>query len=182
MQERRSYDIRGQKPDKFLINEQITFAEVRVIGSDGEQIGILPIKEALLRAQEEGVDLVAVAPDAKPPVCRLLDYGKLKYREQKKAAEARKRTAVHTVKEIRLRYSTEVHDLQTKLRNARKFLDAGDKVRFQIQFKGREVVYKELGQQRLDEVAEELSDVSVVEDLSPLLGKRMHMVLAPKAK
>ncbi len=180
--------MRGRKPperaktkaDKYPINREINASEVMVIGSDGEHIGVLPIAEALSRAEDEGVDLVAVAPEGKPPVCRLLDYGKLKYREQKKAAEARKRTATNTVKEIRLRYSTEQHDLDTKVRNARKFIEGGDRVRFQMRFRGREGAYKDLGLEVFDKIKDSLEDISIVEDQTPLLGNRMIMVLAPK--
>lgn len=169
-----------QKSEKYLINEQIAAPEVRVIGPGGEQIGILKTSEAIERAEQEGVDLVAVAPEAKPPVCRLLDYGKLKYKEQKKAADARKRTATHTVKELRLRYSTDQNDLETKIRNARKFLEGGDRVRFQMRFRGREVVYKDLGKETLNKVIEMLDEVSVVEDFSSLQGNKILVTLAPK--
>ena len=169
-----------QKSEKYLLNEQITEPEVRVIGLDGEQIGIIKTTEAIARAEEEGVDLVAVAPEAKPPVCKLLDYGKLKYKEQKKQAEARKKTATHTVKELRIRYSTEQNDLDTKIRKARNFLEGGDRVRFLMRFKGREVVYKDLGRETLNKVIEILDDVALVEDYSPLQGNKIIVTLAPK--
>lgn len=180
--------MRGRKPlerpktkaDKYLINEQIRSAEVRVIGVDGEQIGVISTADALARAEEAGVDLVAVAPDSNPPVCRLLDYGKLKYKEQKKASEARKRTATNTVKEIRIRYSTEEHDLETKIRKATKFLENGDRVRFQMRFRGREAVYKDLGLETFERVKAALEEIAIVEDQSPLVGNRMILVMAPK--
>lgn len=168
--------------EKYSINEQIVAPQVRVIGAKGEQIGIIATREAMRMAEEEGVDLVEVAPEANPPVCRLLDYGKLKYREQKKAADARKRAATHTVKELRIRYNTDKHDLETKIRNARKFLEEGDKVRFQMRFKGRESVYRELGEQVFQQVAELLQDLALIEESTPLMGQRMTMTLAPRTK
>jgi len=168
--------------EKYSINEQIVAPQVRVIGVNGEQIGIIATREAMRMAEEEGVDLVEVAPEANPPVCRLLDYGKLKYREQKKAADARKRAATHTVKELRIRYNTDKHDLETKIRNARKFLEEGDKVRFQMRFKGRESVYRELGEQVFQQVAELLQDLALIEESTPLLGQRMTMTLSPRTK
>lgn len=166
--------------DKYNINEQISAPQVRVIGLDGAQLGILNTREAIRSAEELGVDLVEVAPEGNPPVCRLLDYGKLKYREQKKAADARKKAATHSVKELRVRYNTDKHDLETKIRNARKFIEEGDKVRFQMRFKGRESVYKELGEQVFKQIAEILGDIAAVEEFTPLLGQRMTMTIGPK--
>lgn len=166
--------------EKHAINEQIMAPEVRVIGVDGAQLGVLSLRQALLAAEEAGVDLVEVAPEARPPVCRLLDYGKLKYREQKKAAETRKKSSVHTVKELRVRYNTDKHDIEIKVRNARKFLEDGDKVRFQMQFRGRETSYKELGDQVFRELAAQLEDVAIIEEMTPLLGRKMTMTIAPK--
>ena len=168
------------KQDKHLLNEEIKCPEVRLIGSDGSQVGVVKTSEALQMAEEEGVDLVAMSPDAKPPVCRLLDYGKLKYREQKKAAEARKRTATNTVKELRIRYSTEKHDLETKIRKAKSFIENGDKVRFQMRFRGREVVYRDLGTETFQKVVEALEDVAQVDEMTPLVGNRMVLTLSPK--
>lgn len=170
------------KQEKHSINEQITAREVRVIGIDGEQLGILPTREAMRVAEESGVDLVEVAPEAKPPVCRILDYGKLKYKEQKKAAEARKKAATQAVKDLRVRYSTDKHDLETKVRNARTFLSEGDKVRFEMRFRGREVVYEKLGREIFDQISAQLAEVGVVESLSPLVGQKMILTLAPKGQ
>jgi translation initiation factor IF-3 len=165
--------------DKYAINEDITAPQVRVVGVNGDQLGILNTRDALRMAEEAGVDLVEVAPGSSPPVCRMLDYGKLKYREQKKAADARKRAATHTVKELRVRYNTDKHDLDTKVRAARKFIEDGDKVRFQMRFKGRESVYKDLGEQVFKQIAEFLQDVAAVEEFTPLLGQRMTMTIGP---
>ncbi|MCB0325740.1 MAG: translation initiation factor IF-3 [Bdellovibrionales bacterium] len=168
-------------PDKHRINEFINVPEVRVIGAEGEQLGVLSIREALAAAEEAGLDLVEVAGNAEPPVCRILDYGKLKYREQKKAAEARKRSSTTQVKELRIRYSTDKHDLETKVRKAREFLIDGDRVRFQMRFRGREVVYRELGEETFKKISEMLSDVSAVEEYSPLMNQRMAITLVPKS-
>ncbi|MCL4143379.1 UNVERIFIED_CONTAM: hypothetical protein GTU68_003712, partial [Idotea baltica] len=143
MRSRRNF--RQAPPEKHNINEKIVASEVRLIGAKGEQLGVVSTRDALLKAQDLGMDLVEVAGNAEPPVCKILDYGKLKYKEQKKAAEARKRSATNTVKELRIRYSTDSHDLQTKLKKARGFIEGGDKVRFQMRFRGREVVYRDLG-------------------------------------
>lgn len=179
--------IRGKRPptkpeEKYNINERINAHEVRLIGEEGQQLGVVSFRDAMARAEELGMDLVELAPEAKPPVCRILDYGKLKYKEQKKAAEQRKRSATNTVKEIRIRYSTDQHDLETKVRNAKKFIEAGDKVRFQMQFRGREVVYRDLGEQLFEQVGAMLGDVAVIEERTPLMGKRMAITFAPKAK
>ena len=165
------------------INQRITAREIRVISDSGEQLGIKNTRDALRMAEEAGLDLVEVAPEARPPVCRLMDYGKLKYREQKKAAEARKKRAEVSLKELRIRYRTDIGDLETKLRQAREFLEEGDKVKFSMRFRGREVMYLDLGIERFKELAQQLSDVAVVDDQSPPTGRQIFIVFAPiKAK
>ncbi|MCC6952840.1 MAG: translation initiation factor IF-3 [Deltaproteobacteria bacterium] len=168
------------KSDKHHINSDITAPEVRVIGADGAQLGVLKTREAIAIAEEQGLDLVEVAHDATPPVCRILDYGKLRYKEQKKASEARKKSSTHVTKELRVRYSTDKHDLETKVKHARKFLGEGDKVRFEMRFRGREVVYQELGKDIFKQIAASLQDVGIVEESTPLLGYKMTMSFAPK--
>lgn len=180
MRQRGSRDKAVNVREKHRINENITVAEVRLVAADSEQLGVVPIAEALRIAEEAGLDLVEVAPTAEPPVCRILDYGKLKYKEQKKAAEARKRSSVHVVKEIRIRYSTDSHDLQTKVRAARKFLSAGDRVRFQMRFRGREVVYRNLGEETFKQIGEMLEDVGTLEERTPLQNQRMMVTFVPK--
>lgn len=169
-----------QEEEKYAINEAITAKEVRLIGDEGKQFGILKVSEALRIAEDAGMDLVQVAADADPPVCRILDYGKLKYREQKKAAEARKKAATQDTKEIRIRYSTDSHDLETKIRSARRFLEDGDKVKFQMRFKGREVVYESLGRSIFESVILKLQDIADVDERTPLLGRKMILGFAPK--
>jgi len=180
MRDRRVPDHGRKKQDKHFVNEQIRSPEVRLIGSKGEQIGIIKTSRALEMAEEEGVDLVEVASDANPPVCRLLDYGKLKYKEQKKAAEARKRSSTTEVKELRVRYNTDKHDIEIKIRNARRFIEDGDRVRFQMRFSGREVEYRELGKAMFEQIAKALEDIAIVEEVTPLIGRKMHLGLAPK--
>ena len=166
--------------EMFNINEQIRAREVRLVGVDGKQIGVVSIEEALRLAEEEEVDLVEVAPEGQPPVCRLLDYGKLKYREQKKAAEARKHSATQQIKELRIRYSTDQHDLETKIRNARKFLTEGDKVKFSMRFRGRENEYRVLGEEIFNQIVQILAEDAIVEQRTPMIGHTMSVTFAPK--
>lgn len=166
-------------PDTHRINEFIIAKEVRVILPDGEQAGILQLRDALQKAQELELDLVEVAPQAKPPVCKILDYGKFKYKEQKKEAEAKKNRTENTVKELRLRYRTDSGDLEVKLKHAREFLAEGDKVKFVMRFKGREAMYIDLGKAKFDQIVERLADVAVVDERSPAFGRQMHITFAP---
>lgn len=163
-----------------MINEEIRAKEVRVVGVDGEQLGIMPIREALQLAADANLDLVNVAPNAKPPVCRIMDYGKYRYEMQKKEKEARKNQKVIDIKEIRLSATIEEHDFQTKLRNVVKFLNDGDKVKCTVRFRGREITHAEIGQRVLERVANEVQDISVVERKPKLEGRQMIMILAPK--
>jgi len=163
-----------------LVNENIRAREVRVIGADGEQLGILPFKQALQAAMDANLDLVNVAPTAKPPVCRIMDYGKYRYEMQKKEKEARKNQKVVDIKEIRLSATIEDNDFQTKLRNAIKFLKDGDKVKLSVRFRGREITHAEIGQRVLERMAQETQEVSVVERRAKLEGRSMIMILAPK--
>lgn len=166
-------------PDTHRINEFIIAKEVRVILPDGEQAGILQLRDALQKAQELELDLVEVAPQAKPPVCKILDYGKFKYKEQKKEAEAKKNRTENTVKELRLRYRTDSGDLEVKLKHAREFLAEGDKVKFVMRFKGREAMYIDLGKAKFDQIIERLADVAVVDERSPAAGRQIHITFAP---
>jgi len=155
--------------------------EVRVISDDGEQLGILPLREALALAQERNLDLVEVAPTAQPPVCRLMDYGKFRYEQSRREREARKRQKVMDVKELRMTPKIDEHDLMVKFRSAERFLKDGDKVKFTVRFRGREIVHRDLARVRLEELAERLSSVGVVERPPRLEGRAMVMVLAPKS-
>lgn len=163
-----------------MINEQIKDKEIRVIDSNGEQIGIMPIKKALKLAQEKQLDLVKVAPQAKPPVCRIMDYGKYKYEQSKKEKEARKKQKIINIKEIRMSPKIEEHDFQVRVRNAQRFINDGDKVKVTIRFRGREIAHTDLGQGVLEKMAEELRDIAIVEKKPKVEGKNMVMILSPK--
>lgn len=166
-------------PETHRINSRIIAKDVRVVSDSGEQLGVMTVTEALAIAQRDGLDLVEVAPQAKPPVCKIMDYGKFKYREQKKEAEARKKRSESTIKEIRIRYRTDVGDLETKLKQARDFLEEGDKVKFSMRFKGREAAFMDLGVQKFDQIVERLSDIAVVDERSSASGRQIHIVFAP---
>ena len=162
------------------INEEIRDKELRVIDSDGTQLGIISLDEALNLANERKLDLVNIAPTAKPPVCKILDYGKYRYELQKKEKEARKKQKVTLVKEIRLSTFIEEHDLAVKANNASKFLKEGDKVKVSLRFKGREKDYASKGQAVMAKFAEHTSNVSIVEKKPEFEGRSLIMVLAPK--
>ncbi|WNG52587.1 translation initiation factor IF-3 [Archangium minus] len=163
-------------------NRRIRAREVRVVGPEGEQLGVLPIEAALERAQAAGMDLVEVNPMAKPPVCKIMDYGKFKYEEKKRASEAKKKQVVVHLKEIKLRPKTEEHDYEFKVRNVRRFLEEGNKAKVTIMFRGREITHKELGSAILDDVIKDLKDVAVVEQMPRMEGRQMFMIIAPNPK
>ncbi len=153
---------------------------MRCIDPEGEQLGILSIDEALRKAGEFGLDLVELQPNAVPPVCKILDYGKYKYQAQKRASEARKKQKVIEVKEIKLRPNIDSHDYEVKMRAVRKFLESGDKVKITLRFRGREMAHTELGTQLLDRVKEDIAEEAKIEALPKMEGRQMIMVLAPK--
>jgi translation initiation factor IF-3 len=155
--------------------------EVRVIGGDGSQVGIVPTHEALRMAEEQGLDLVEVSPRAVPPVCRIMDFGRFKYQESKKEKESRKHQATVVIKEIKFRPKTDTHDLDFKLKHIRRFLGEGNKVRLMIVFRGREIVHPETGQAMLDVVSKAVAEISVIEQKPVLEGRRMVMVLGPRS-
>ncbi|MBD3368071.1 MAG: translation initiation factor IF-3 [Candidatus Eisenbacteria bacterium] len=161
------------------VNRRIRIPQVRVIDADGAQIGIMQTSEALALAQERGLDLVEVSPKARPPVCKIMDYGKYMYQLKKRAKEAKKRQHVTQVKEVKMRPKIEPHDYDFKCRHAREFFEDGDKVKFTIIFRGRELAHKELGRRVLERVAETLDDVAHVEVPIRSEGRSMTMVMAP---
>jgi len=163
-------------------NRRIRAREVRVVGPAGEQLGVLTIEAALEKANEAGMDLVEVNPMAKPPVCKIMDYGRFKYEEKKRASEAKKKQVVVHLKEVKLRPKTEEHDYEFKVRNVKRFLEEGNKARITIMFRGREITHKEIGQQILDDVVKDVKDVGVVEQVPRMEGRQMFMILAPNAK
>lgn len=163
----------------MIVNEGIRAREVRLIGPDGDQVGIKSKRDALEMARRANLDLVMVAPKAKPPVCRIMDYGKYRYEQQKKDKEARKNQKTITLKEIRLSPNIEEHDFNTKLRNARKFLEKGDKVKASIRFRGRMITHSNIGREVLLRMAKECEDLSEIEHKPKMDGRSMFLILAP---
>ena len=166
--------------DSLRINDEIRAREVRVVSSTNEQLGIMLLRDALRMAGEQQLDLVEVAPTAKPPVCRIMDFGKFKYEQQKRDKEAKKKQKVFTLKEVKLRPNIEDHDYEVKKKNAPRFLEDGDKVKVTIMFRGRELSHPELGRQILVRMAADLKDIANVERDAKLEGKNMIMILAAK--
>lgn len=164
----------------LMINEQIRDREVRVIGGDGEQLGIMSSREAMKLAEEAGLDLVKIAPTAKPPVCKIVDYGKFKYEQTRKEKEAKKKQKIIDVKEIRLSPNIDTNDLNTKVNAARKFLTKGDKVKVTLRFRGREMAHMANSKHILDDVAQQLSDIAVIEKAPKVEGRSMTMFLTEK--
>ncbi|MFN4089109.1 MAG: translation initiation factor IF-3 [Alphaproteobacteria bacterium] len=162
------------------MNEEIDARNVRLVGPDGEQIGVVSRFDALRAASDVGLDLVEVAANADPPVCKILDYGRFKYEAQKKKNEARKRQKVIEVKEIKMRPGIDDHDYDIKMRNVRRFLEEGDKVKLTLRFRGREMVHQDLGANLLERVREELGELAKVEQFPRLEGRQMVMVMAPR--
>ncbi|WP_461183074.1 translation initiation factor IF-3 [Virgibacillus kimchii] len=161
------------------VNEKIRAREVRLIDSTGDQLGVKSKQEALEIARKRDLDLVLVAPNAKPPVCRIMDYGKYRFEQQKKEKEARKKQKVINVKEVRFTPGIGDHDFETKLKNARKFLSKGDKVKAAVRFRGRAITHKDLGREVLDRFAEEVKDIATVESKPKMEGRNMFMMIAP---
>ncbi len=161
------------------MNESIRADKIRVVGADGEMKGIMSVREALALAEEAGLDLVEISPNTDPPVCKILDYGKYKYEQQKKAAEARKKQKVIDLKEIKIRPGIEQHDYEVKMRAAKKFLEGGDKVKVTMRFRGREMAHLQIGRELLEKMQQELSPVSKVEYAPKLEGRQMVMILVP---
>lgn len=164
----------------MMVNDGIRAHELRLIDQNGEQLGVKSKAEALQIAERANLDVVLVAPNAKPPVARIMDYGKYRFEQQKKDREARKKQKVINIKEVRLSPTIDVNDFNTKLRNARKFLEKGDKVKASIRFKGRAITHKEIGQKVLDRLAEETADLASVEQKPKMDGRSMFLVLSPK--
>jgi translation initiation factor IF-3 len=162
------------------INEEIRVREVHLIAADGDNLGNVPIADALAKAQEAGLDLVEISPNATPPVCKLLDFGKYKYQEQKKQAEARKKQKVVEVKEIKFRPMIDDHDYDVKMRSMKRFFEEGDKVKVTLRFRGREMAHQELGVKLLDRVKDDTGKIAKVESEPRVEGRQMVMVLAPR--
>ena len=176
----RSAQPQPNKEEGHKINSRIEAREVRLIDAQGENRGVVPTRQAIMMAEEAGLDLVEVSPDAKPPVAKILDYGKFKYQEQKKANEARKKQKVIEIKEIKMRPNIDSHDYETKMKAVRRFFEEGDKVKLTLRFRGREMAHMELGMQLLNKVREEVATIAKVEAEPKLEGRQMMMVLAPR--
>lgn len=168
-----------EKDDGPRLNEDIRAEKVRLVDAEGEMVGVVPLNEALDAAYEAGLDLVEVSPQADPPVCKILDYGKYRYEQQKKANAARKKQKTIELKELKMRPAIEQHDYDVKMRNAHRFLDNGDKVKFTMRFRGREMAHQELGLEVLNRVKEELADKIKVELEPKMEGRQMIMIVAP---
>ena len=173
-------NIRPKKNIGPRINEQITASQVRVISSSGKQLGIISIREALNHAEDEGFDLVEVSPDAEPPVCKIIDYGKLKYKEQKSKKEAKKKQKTIEVKEIKIRPGIDKHDYEVKLKALSKFIADGNKVKISMRFRGREMEHQNIGLDLLKKLTEEVSDYAMVEIAPKAEGKQIMMILVPQ--
>lgn len=165
---------------ELFINEQIRDKEIRLIGEDGEQLGIMSPRDAMKIAEEVGLDLVKIAPTAKPPVCKIVDYGKYKYEQVRKEKEAKKKQHVIEIKEIRLSPNIDTNDLNTKINNARKFLTKGDKVKVTLRFRGREMAHMNQSKHILDDFAQALTDVAVIDKAPKVEGRSMTMFLTEK--
>ncbi|MCF8061333.1 MAG: translation initiation factor IF-3 [Deltaproteobacteria bacterium] len=170
----------AKRANQTNVNQRIRAKTVRLIQADGEQVGIVPIEEALEVAKKAGLDLVEVAPNADPPVCRIMDYGKFKYQASKKGQETKKKSRTVQLKEVRMRPRTEEHDLGFKLKNIRKFLEKRDRVKVTVLFRGREMAYMDQGIELLKRVAEEVEEIGTVEQAPTREGWRLTMVLVPK--
>ena len=162
------------------MNEQITAAEVRVIDNEGNQVGILKVEDAIAKAEAAGLDLVEIVPGSEPPVCRIMDHGKYRFEQNKKAHQAKKKQKQIHVKEVKFRPATEEGDYQVKLRNLTRFLKDGDKAKVTMRFRGREITHRELGLDFLKRIEKDLEDISIVEQHPQMEGRQMIMVLAPK--
>jgi len=171
-----------QKPrgDEPRINHEITNATIRLIDQNGNMAGVVPAKEAVRIAEQAGLDLVEISPNAEPPVCKIMDYGKYKYEVQKKAAEQRKKQKVITIKEIKLRPTIDKHDLETKLKAVHKFIEEGDKVKFTLKFRGREISHQEIGRKLLEQIQADLQELVKIEVSPRMEGRQLIMMIAPK--
>lgn len=162
------------------VNEAIRIPEVRLIDETGENVGVVPTREAMARALDAGLDLVEISPNADPPVCKILDYGKFKYENQKKKNEAKKRQKVIEVKEIKVRPNIDDHDYAVKMKNCHRFLQDGDKVKVTLRFRGREMAHQDLGMKVLHRIRDDMADLAKVEQLPKMEGRQMIMIMAPK--
>ena len=174
-----NYFQRRSKPQGPKANERIKSLDVQVIGSEGNNLGVMQLKQAIQLAKDEGLDLIEISPNANPPVCKIMDMGKYKYDLQKKANQAKKKQKVVSLKEIKLRPGTEIHDYNFKIKNAKKFITKGDKVKFTVKFKGREMQHIELGKNLMSRIIEDTKDIAKVETHPKFEGRQMIMIIQP---
>uniref|UniRef100_UPI003522A83F translation initiation factor IF-3 n=1 Tax=Limimaricola soesokkakensis TaxID=1343159 RepID=UPI003522A83F len=164
------------------VNDRIRVAEIRLIGQNGENIGVVTPERGLALAEEAGLDLVEISPNATPPVCKIMDFGKFKYETQKKEAEARKNQKTFEIKEVKFRPNTDTNDYDVKMRNVLRFLEGGDKVKVTLRFRGREMAHQELGRELLERVASDVSEIGKVENMPKMEGRQMVMMIGPTQK
>ncbi|MCX5753330.1 MAG: translation initiation factor IF-3 [Candidatus Krumholzibacteria bacterium] len=175
-------DIKEKEREKRVrVNEQIRLPEIRVIDAEGKQLGILPTPEVLKMAQEQGLDLVEISPTSRPPVCKIMDFGKFKYEQSKKMRDSRKKQHTTHLKEIKIRPKIEEHDLQFKLRNAERFLEEKDKVKITVIFRGREMEHMDMGRKILDRIVTQFADIALIEKDAVQVGKMISMILGPRS-
>ena len=174
-----NYFQRRSKPQGPKANERIKALDVQVIGSEGNNLGVMQLKQAIQMAKDEGLDLIEISPNANPPVCKIMDMGKYKYDLQKKANQAKKKQKIVSLKEIKLRPGTEIHDYNFKIKNAKKFISKGDKVKFTVKFKGREMQHVELGKNLMKRIIDDTKDIGKVETYPKFEGRQMIMIIQP---
>ncbi|OSQ52081.1 translation initiation factor IF-3 [Marivita geojedonensis] len=164
------------------VNDRIRSAEIRLIGPDGENVGVVTPERGMMLAEEAGLDLVEISPNANPPVCKIMDFGKFKYEQQKRESEARKKQKIIEVKEVKFRPNTDTHDYDVKMRNVFKFLENGDKVKVTLRFRGREMAHQNLGRELLERVANDVQNIGKVENMPKMEGRQMVMMIGPVSK
>jgi translation initiation factor IF-3 len=177
---RRPHNAPPQRETGPRINDRIRAPEIRLIGANGENLGVVRPHQALMLAEEAGLDLVEISPTAVPPVCKIMDFGKFKYEQQKREAEARKKQKIIEIKEIKFRPGTDTHDYEVKMRSVHRFLQGGDKVKITLRFRGREMAHQQLGMELLNRVAADVAQIGKVESMPRLEGRQMVMMIAPK--
>ncbi|WP_267900266.1 translation initiation factor IF-3 [Falsigemmobacter faecalis] len=177
---RRPHNAPPQRETGPRVNDRIRATEIRLIGADGENVGVVTPARAMAMAEEAGLDLVEISPNAEPPVCKIMDFGKFKYESQKREAEARKKQKIIEIKEIKFRPGTDEHDYQVKMRSVVKFLTEGDKVKVTLRFRGREMAHQQLGMELLNRVSAEVTEIGKVESMPKLEGRQMVMMIGPK--
>ncbi|MFV2033678.1 MAG: translation initiation factor IF-3 [Halocynthiibacter sp.] len=161
------------------VNDRIRAPEIRLIGAEGENVGVVSPAQGMAMADDAGLDLVEISPNAAPPVCKIMDFGKFKYEQQKRESEARKKQKIIEIKEVKFRPNTDIHDFEVKMRNVRKFLENGDKVKISLRFRGREMAHQDLGRKLLERVADDIEDIGKIENMPKMEGRQMIMMIGP---